>query len=162
MDSGRTKEPYAISKTEEQAGCYRHDRFLTREEEKFESLFCQTLKCLSIHFFWLIQKGFSQKTTPYSLFSPAFFLLFSQLKVCSIELFRLKYEEKWVHMYELAKASLNNRGNEIRSCKRRSNEMKENHPGTNNMKILIVKNMLKMCCNYESFDRKSLGVNLSG
>ena len=31
-------------------------------------------------------------------------------------------------MYELAKSSLNNRGNEIRSSERKSNENKENMP----------------------------------
>ncbi|XP_075249432.1 uncharacterized protein LOC142342120 [Convolutriloba macropyga] len=38
------------------------------------------------------------------------------------ELFRLKYESNWVHMYELAKISVNNRGNELKSNERRSNE----------------------------------------
>ena len=42
-----------------------------------------------------------------------------------LDLFQLKYEDKWVHTYELAKASLNNRGNEIRCYERRSNEMRE-------------------------------------
>ena len=40
------------------------------------------------------------------------------------ELFELKFEEKWVAPYELAKVSLNNKGNEIRSSERRSNEGK--------------------------------------
>ena len=49
------------------------------------------------------------------------------LKSCCdcLDLFQLKYEDKWVHTYELAKASLNNRGNEIRCYERRSNEMRE-------------------------------------
>ena len=38
---------------------------------------------------------------------------------CS-ELFRVKYDNNWVHMYELAKVSLNNRGNELKSNERRS------------------------------------------
>ena len=41
------------------------------------------------------------------------------------DLFRLKYEDQWLHCYELAKASLNNRANEIRSGERKSNEPKE-------------------------------------
>ncbi|XP_075264349.1 uncharacterized protein LOC142356294 isoform X2 [Convolutriloba macropyga] len=36
------------------------------------------------------------------------------------ELFQIKYDERWVHMYELAKISLNNKGNEIKSNERRS------------------------------------------
>ena len=43
-----------------------------------------------------------------------------------LELFQLKFEEKWLHMYELAKVSINNRGNEIRSMERRSFESREN------------------------------------
>ena len=42
-----------------------------------------------------------------------------------LDLFRLKYDDKWLHTYELAKASLNNRGNEIRSNERRSNDLRE-------------------------------------
>ena len=38
------------------------------------------------------------------------------------DLFQLKYEDKWLGMYELAKISINNRGNEIRSSERRSRE----------------------------------------
>ena len=41
------------------------------------------------------------------------------------DLFQLKYEDEWVHMYELAKVSLNNRGNEIKSNERRSQEMQD-------------------------------------
>ena len=37
-----------------------------------------------------------------------------------LELFQIKYDERWVHMYELAKISLNNKGNEIKSNERRS------------------------------------------
>ena len=33
-------------------------------------------------------------------------------------------------MYELAKTSLNNRGNEIKSCERRSSELREQNPST--------------------------------
>ena len=40
----------------------------------------------------------------------------------SLDLFRLKYDQKWVPMYKLAKVSLNNKGNEIRSAERRSKE----------------------------------------
>ena len=42
-----------------------------------------------------------------------------------LDLFQLKCEDKSVHTYALAKASLNNRGNEIRCYERRSNEMRE-------------------------------------
>ena len=48
------------------------------------------------------------------------------MNIVRLDLFRLKYEDKWLHTYELAKASLNNRANEIRSIERRSNESKEN------------------------------------
>ena len=48
-----------------------------------------------------------------------------------LDLFKLKFEEKWFPMYELAKSSLNNRGNEIRSSERKSNENKENMPNGN-------------------------------
>ena len=41
------------------------------------------------------------------------------------DLFQLKYEDRWVHMYELAKVSLNNRGNEIKSNERRSQDMRD-------------------------------------
>ena len=41
------------------------------------------------------------------------------------DLFRLKFEEKWVHMYELAKVSLINKANEIKSIERRSSDQKE-------------------------------------
>ena len=47
-----------------------------------------------------------------------------------LDLFRLKYEDKWLPMYELAKTSLNNRGNEIKSCERRSSELREQNPST--------------------------------
>ena len=40
----------------------------------------------------------------------------------------LKFEEKWLPMYESAKSSLNNRGNEIRSSERKINENKEKMP----------------------------------
>ena len=42
-----------------------------------------------------------------------------------LELFQLKYENKWLHMYELAKASVNNRGNELKSCERRSLDLRD-------------------------------------
>ena len=44
------------------------------------------------------------------------------------DLFQLKFEDKWVHMYELAKSSLINRGNEIKSSERRSQETREALP----------------------------------
>ena len=40
----------------------------------------------------------------------------------NLELFRMKYEGNWVHMYEIAKVSVNNRGNELKSSERRSTE----------------------------------------
>ena len=46
-----------------------------------------------------------------------------------LDLFKLKFEEKWFPMYELAKSSLNNRGNEIRSSERKSNENMPNGNG---------------------------------
>ena len=42
-------------------------------------------------------------------------------------MFQLKYDDKWLHMYELAKVSLNNRGNEIKSVERRSLELRDNN-----------------------------------
>ena len=46
-------------------------------------------------------------------------------KLCDSDLFRLKYDENWLHMYELAKVSLNNRGNELKSNERKSGEGSE-------------------------------------
>ena len=34
----------------------------------------------------------------------------------------MKFDNKWVHMYELAKVSVNNRANEIKSIERRSGD----------------------------------------
>ena len=48
------------------------------------------------------------------------------MNIVCLDLLRLKYENKRLQTYELAKASLNNRANEIRSFERRSNESKEN------------------------------------
>ena len=42
-----------------------------------------------------------------------------------LQLFRLKYESGWIHMYELAKISINNKGNELKSDERRSNDLSE-------------------------------------
>ena len=39
-----------------------------------------------------------------------------------LDLFKLKFDNKWLPMYELAKVSLNNRGNEIKFLERRSQE----------------------------------------
>ena len=49
---------------------------------------------------------------------------FQKTCFCCVSLldFRLKNEQKWIPMYELAKVSLNNKGNEIRSAERRSKE----------------------------------------
>ena len=50
------------------------------------------------------------------------------MNIVCLDLFRLKYENKRLRLqtYELAKASLNSRANEIRSFELRSNESKEN------------------------------------
>ena len=50
------------------------------------------------------------------------FLFFKQLFYSCVDLFQLKFDSKWLSTYELAKVSLNNKGNEIRSAERRSNE----------------------------------------
>ncbi|XP_075246154.1 uncharacterized protein LOC142339780 [Convolutriloba macropyga] len=49
------------------------------------------------------------------------------------ELFQLKFESKWIAPYELAKVSLNNMGNEIRSQERRSNEARSSNDESENV-----------------------------
>ena len=54
---------------------------------------------------------------------------------CFTDLFRLKYDVKWLHMYELAKVSLNKRGNEIKSVERKSGELRLSNPQTDDNRV---------------------------
>ena len=51
-----------------------------------------------------------------------FFLLhlIAKLVALYLELFQLKYGDRWLHMYEVGKISLNNRGNELSAEDKRS------------------------------------------